>query len=76
MNGAELLLAGYGLLALAIYFTPTVIAYRARVGFVRFAFIAIGNLFLGWTILGWAIVLLVALTDCENAAARRIESRL
>jgi len=48
------------ILLIALYFLPTIIAYRRDNNFIS---IFLLNLFLGWTILGWLIALIWSTKD-------------
>lgn len=63
------ILAVAALIALALYFLPTIVAYRKQKA-NRAAIFAV-NLFLGWTFLGWLFALIWALkVDAVDIIAR------
>jgi hypothetical protein len=52
--------------AIALYWTPTLVAAGRKVPNV--AQVAILNFFLGWTVVGWVIALVMAAKPLERAA--------
>jgi hypothetical protein len=55
------------LLALAIYFLPTIIAAERRIPNALSVFVV--NLFLGWTLLGWVVALAMAVSGIRSNRA-------
>ena len=55
----ELVVVVLLVLAVVLYFLPSLVAYRKRNG----GAICVLNLLLGWTLLGWVVAMLWACTD-------------
>lgn len=52
---------------IALYVTPTLIAYRRRV--VNRHSVAVVNLLLGWTVIGWIVALAMSVRDAKTSPA-------
>jgi hypothetical protein len=58
-----------GLIALAVYFVPTIIALARH--HHQAGMIVILNIFLGWTFIGWVVSLATAFSHTGSTAADR-----
>ncbi len=54
-----------GILALALYFLPTVVAVARKV--TNQGSVAVINIFLGWTMIGWVVALAMACRTSTTA---------
>ena len=55
-----------GILALALYFLPTVVAVTRKV--TNQGSVAVINIFLGWTMIGWVVALAMACRTSTTAS--------
>ncbi len=53
-----------GIIGLAIYFIPSLVAYKKQ--HIQKQAILILNIFLGWTFIGWVVALIWSVTKREN----------
>jgi hypothetical protein len=56
-----------GILALALYFLPTVVAVARKV--TNQGSVAVINIFLGWTMIGWVVALAMACRTSTTASS-------
>lgn len=56
----------FGLIFAALYFLPTIVAFRRHATVRGTVAVAVLNLFLGWTFIGWVISLAMAFGSTEQ----------